>query len=289
MRLILHLGAHATDGGKVADWMSENRADFAEQGLCAPPPRAFLQALSAALLDQDTDPRLREETLLRSLGASGARRWMSVSAAGLLGAQTDVISSEGFYVKDMVRRLHALNALFPRSTVTVLLSVRTASGILPAMVAGNADALANRMASLNMATLPWAHVVRQIRRHMPRAQVVVWRHEDFATLWPRVLSVMSGPLDSVPSEGLLTFAANGLSAEGRVRLQRYCETNPQPTIGHLRRVVALFGTRYGKPPALPETGHLPAWVRAEFARLDQGYDTELDDIAGQSGVTVLHP
>ena len=157
------------------------------------------------------------------------------------------------------------------------------------MVGGNADALANRMASLNMATLPWAHVVRQIRRHMPRAQVVVWRHEDFATLWPRVLSVMSGPLDSVPSEGLLTFAANGLSAEGRVRLQRYCETNPQPTIGHLRRVVALFGTRYGKPPALPETGHLPAWVRAEFARLDQGYDTELDDIAGQSGVTVLHP
>ena len=115
MRLVLHIGAHGTDGGLIAGWIARNRDALAAQGIAAPPPRLFLQRLSAALDEgRDAEPLAREEALLRGLGASGQRLRMVVSAPGLLGSAADVLSPEGFYVRDVARRLYGLGSLFPQ-------------------------------------------------------------------------------------------------------------------------------------------------------------------------------
>lgn len=287
MRLILHLGAQGTDDGVIAAWMAENRAHFAANGLCAPAPDAFLQAISAALDDAKADPKTREESVLRGLGASGARRWLSVSAPGLLGAASDILTPEGFYVRDVARRLHGLGTLFSRCEVTLLLAIRSASGFLPAVLPDAPEALAERLSHLGGDTLPWAQLVRTIRRQIPQARLVVWRHEDFESQWPRILSLMAGPVTNAPPAGLLRIAARGLSAQAQLRLQRYCAANPPASFGHLRRVVESFGAHYGLSQPPNTEAPLPAWALREFARLDQGYATEWADIVGQTDVRAL--
>ena len=39
-------------------------------------------------------------------------------------------------------------------------------------------------------TLPWARLVATIRRQLPRAGVLAWRHEDWSRVWPQVLDAM---------------------------------------------------------------------------------------------------
>lgn len=292
MRLVLHLGAHGTDGGRIAAWIARNREGFETQGVAVPPPRLFLASLSAAL-DQgrDLDPQRREEALLRGLGASGQRRWMAVSAPGLLGAASGVIAPEGFYVRDVARRLHGLNSLFPRCAVTLMLAVRRASGIVPALLPDDPSQQAEVLTALDGEGLPWARLVGAMRRHLPGARVVIWQHEDFGHLWPRVLAEITGPGRGLPPIGLMDFAAAELSAEARLRVARYLAANPPTGAGHLAQICAAFGRRYGRV-AQTGTGDapsalLPGWIRQHLARLDQGQATEWADASGQEGVIAL--
>lgn len=290
MRLTLHLGAYGTDGGLIARWISDNREVFAQRGAVAPPPRVFLSRLSETLdADRDADPHAREEGLLRALGANGQRRWMMVSAPGLLGGVPDIVAPDGFYVKDVARRLFGIRSLFPRCKMTVLLSLRRPSAMIPALMPGDPDAAAALLPMLSGETLPWARLVELIRQEIPQAQVVVWRHEDLAELWPEILSRVVGPERPIARNGLLDFAAIGLNEEARVRLKKYLDVSPPATAGQWRQVARVFGDRYGRETLPDPAEGLPGWARVELARLDRGYDTEWNDITGLSGVTALSP
>ena len=290
MRLVFHLGAHGTDDGLIAGWIASNRSAFEQQGMIAPPPRLFLNRLSQVLdAERDTDPLQREEALLRGLGASGRCRWLAVSAPGLIGASSDVITEQGFYVKDVARRLYALRSFFPRSQITVLLAVRRASGFLSAILPDDPEAAPALMPMLDGETLPWAQLVVAIRRHMPQARLVVWRHEDLGAVWPDVLAQLTRPNSALPPTGLLDFANLTLSQEARLRLRRYLAVNTPTTAGQLRKLAAVFAERYGPAPRPHQRDDLPGWTAHEFERLDRGYGTEWDDIVGTQGVEVLLP
>lgn len=290
MRLVLHLGAHGTDGGLIAGWIARNRAEFERQGVAAPPPRLFLSRLSEALdRGRDLDPPTREEALLRSLGADGAHRWMTVSAPGLLGGIGEVIAPEGFYVRDVARRLLGLRTLFPRCQFTLLLAVRAPAGLLPAILPEDPDMLAEVLPLLGGESLSWAALVAALRRDLPGAQVVVWRHEDLPVVWPDVLAQLIGPGRVLPPAGLANFATLGLSAQARLRFDRYCAQNPPPTAGQMRQLAGAFGRRFGTARGTDAAAALPGWVRAELARLDTGYVTEWADLSGQPGVRTLFP
>jgi hypothetical protein len=290
VQLVLHIGAHGTDEGLIARWLAGNATVLGAEGVCAPPPRRFLQALTQTLDRQrDTDPLAREEALLRSLGASGARRWMAVSAPGLLGPVADVIAPEGFYKRDVARRLLGLRTLFPRCRMTVLLAVRAPSGLLPAILPDDPHAIDSLMPLIDGETLPWARLVAALQRHVPQARVVVWRHEDLPRVWPDILSEIVGPGRALPPAGLFEFAAQGLSAQAQLRLRRYLATTRPGTAGQLRQVAHVFARRFGAAVEPDASRPLPEWVWHEATRLDRGYRTEWDDIAGLPGVRVLDP
>ncbi|MCB1395605.1 MAG: hypothetical protein H6898_04975 [Rhodobacter sp.] len=272
----------------IAAWMARNRAEFERQGAVVPPPRLFLSRLSEALdRGRDLDPLAREDALLRSLGASGTHRWMAVSAPGLLGAVDDVIAPEGFYVRDVARRLHGLRTLFPRCTITLMLAVRSPATMLPAILPDDPEMLASLLPMLDGDTLPWAALVATIRHHLPAAQLVAWRHENLAGVWPDILAQIVGPGRVLPPAGLLDFATLGLSAQARLRFERYCAANPPPTAGHMRQLAEAFGRRYGHARLSAPAESLPGWARTELDRLDAGYVTEWADISGRADVHTL--
>ncbi len=290
MRLVLHIGAHGTDGGLIAGWIARNRDALAAQGIAAPPPRLFLQRLSAALDEgRDAEPLAREEALLRGLGASGQRLRMVVSAPGLLGSAADVLSPEGFYVRDVARRLYGLGSLFPRTRITLLLAVRGARGVIPALLPQEPGAAEALLAHIPDETLPWSRLVATLRHQLPRAGLVAWRHEDLAQVWPGVLQALVGQGAVLPAAGLLDFAATGLGAEARLRLGRYLAEVPASSAGQLRQTAAVFARRYGQGLDSDPAAALPGWARLRLAELDNGYATEWGDLAGREGLRILMP
>lgn len=293
MQLILHLGAHGTDRGRIAAWIALNRATFEAGGTAAPPPRLFLARLSEALdRDRARDPLAREEALLRGLGASGQRRRMVVSAPGLLGAPQDVLAPEGFYQRNVARRLHALSVLFPRTRITLMLAVRRASALVPQILPDDPGAAEALMPAIPGEALPWSRLAQTIRRELPQAALVVWRHEDLPALWPQVLGEFVGPGAPLPPAGLMDFATLGLGAEARLRMLRYLAGAGAAPVsaGQLRQVAAAFARRYGAAPDEGDPGAaLPGWLRLRLAELDAGQITEWGDLAGLPGLRALMP
>lgn len=287
MHLVLHVGAHGTDEGRIAAWLARNRSVLAAQGVLAPPPGQFVNRVSEALdLGRDADPAQREEALLRGLGASGSHLRMVISAPGLLGSRDDALAADGFYRRDVARRLHALAVLFGRSRLSVLLAVRRAQQVIPPLLPDAPEAV---LGGLSDPTLPWARLGHSIRTHLPRASLVVWRHEAFAQVWPDVVRALVGPEAALPMPPLFDLAAGGLGAEARVRAQHYVTANPPRNARHLAEVLALFARRYGS--ALPDgaPAHLPVWVNARLAQMDQGFDSEWAALTALPGVRAIQP
>jgi len=289
--LVFHLGAHATDGGQIAGWLAQNAAPLQRQGLVLPAPRRFLAQVSQALAAHGPDgpaPPEREEALLQALGLGEDRRRLVVSAPGLLGPATQVIAPEGFYIKDVARRIYGLRVLFPRTQLHFFMAVRGADGFLPALLAqmpeGAADTL---LPLLDDDVLPWSLLVSTLRRHAPAARLTVWRHEDLPQVWPQVLAALAGPGRRVPIEGMTGFAAMGLTEQGRLQAGRYLAANPPGDAARLQKVMALFGERFGRQPEPDADAFLPEWARQHVVRLARSYETEWADIASLDGVRAL--
>jgi len=290
VELVFHLGAHATDEGRIAGWLAQNAAVLEDQGLALPPPRRFLALISQALAAHGQDgpaSAARETALLRELGI-GARRRLVVSAPGLLGPIQQVIEQEGFYHKDVARRIYGLRVLFPRCNLHFLLAIREAGAFLPALLAQLPDDAADSLLPyLDDDILPWSLLVATLRRHAPAAALTVWRHEALPQVWPQVLATLVGPGRRIPIEGMMDFATMGLSAEGRLRAGRYLAANPPADAARLQKVMALFSERFGQPPDSAPDPALPQWARQHIARLALSYETEWADIASLDGVRAL--
>lgn len=274
----------------LADWLAANRGYLAGQGVVAPPPGLVLARLTEALdKGRAVDPQIREEALLRGLGASGQRRWMVASVPGLLGPATAAISSDGFYARDVARRLYALRTLLPRCKITFLLGIRKPSEVVPALVAGDEALLSEFMPLIGEETLPWARLVGMVTREFPQSRVAVWRHEELAQVWPQVLGEMIGPGRSMPPRGLLEFASLGLNEEAKVRLRSYLASRPPESVRQLVQVSQVFARRFGQNASRASTESVPGWARQQLSNLDHGYETEWSDILGMKAVRAFRP
>lgn len=292
MELVFHLGAHATDEGQIAGWLAQNADPLQRQGLILPAPRRFLAQISQALAAHGPDgpaPPAREEALLRALGLGDEGRVrLVVSAPGLLGPASQVAAPEGFYIKDVARRIYGLRVLFPRVRLHFLLAVRGADGFLPALLDQMPEGALDRVLPLlDDDILPWSLLVSTLRRHAPAAALTVWRHEDLPQVWPQVLATLVGPGKRVPIEGMMDFATIGLTTQGRARAERYLAANPPGDAARLQKIMALFGERFGRQPGPGADAALPEWARQHIARLARSYETEWADIASHDGVRAL--
>lgn len=288
MHLVLHVGAQGTDGGQIAAWLAKNRAALEPQGLALPAPGVFLRRISTAL-DQGRaeDPFRREEALLRDLGASGQRLRMVVSAPGLLGSSADVLALEGFYQRDLRRRLHALGTLFPRTRLSLLLATGPARQVIPALLPDTPGAAEALLAAIPEDRLPWARLARSIRNQLPQANLIAWRHENLSRVWPQVFRALVGPGVVLPLAGLIDFAARDLGAEATLRLRRYLTANPPKGVRQLCDVAGIFGRTFGLAVSGEGAVALPGWLPERLAGLDRGYETEWAELAAIRGVTVL--
>ena len=286
--VVLHLGAHGTDEGLIARWLSLNVGALRMQGV---QPLSASQML-LALTDMLGEPASRDPSGHGSAPGGGPRLVASVPA--LLGPVQEVLSPEGFYQRGIGRRIERFGAMLPHDTgVTLCLAVGSAQRVLPALLSpgeGGGAAWPEARAVLpDHATLPWADLVTRLHAQAPRARLVVWRHEDLPRVWPQVLGHLTGDAENIPVDGAGEFTMLGLSTEARTRLRRYLAAKPPPSLRLMQRVVDAFGASYGLteagPPPLLQ--HLPEALQARLIALDEGYAEEVSRLAALEGVTLL--
>ena len=282
-QVVLHLGAHATDGGRIARWLASNRAELAASGTAVVEPAHFARTISAALAAQGGAGTPDQERAMLDRLAPGARR-IVVSAPGLLGPAAHMIAPQGFYRRDVARRVHGLRLLFARCDLTLMLAVAAPSTILPTLLdLAEAPDRQTALGWIDDDALPWAALVGTLRQHAPAARLVVWRHEQLSRTWPEVLGLMAG--GAPPLAGVLDLVAPPMSAEGMQRLRHYLAKSPPEDPAHLQRVLLAFGLRFGTGAAAPNDP-VPGWMTARLAALDAGHALEWDDIAHVPGVHV---
>lgn len=301
--LILHLGAHGTDNGTIAAWLERNAAQIASGGTLVMPARQFLQRLSQLLADLGDAPGDADRRALAdALGLGGQVTRVAVSAPALLGPAADVITAEGFYARDPTARLRALGRLLPADmALTLALAIARPGALLPRLLAAQESTpdpamIAMRMGWLGHETLPWVGLVRQIRRDVPGARLVVWRNESLGAFWPDVLSLFAGyPEDAehaLPVDGAEEFAMQGIVEEGRERMRRYIAAKPPTTAALMQRVAAAFAQGYGRlaydAADIAGPGFaMPARVQEQLTRFDEAYAAQWWAIAATDGVEVL--
>lgn len=296
--IILHLGAHATDEGLIADWLARNAPALAHLGTHTMPGGAFMRAIAQALADAGDDTKAR--AAFSGLSAADGR--FAVSAPGLLGPPGGVISAAGFQGAPAIGRLGALAQAFPAdASLTLCLAVGSAWHVLPRLLAAAsvrtgepAEQLALSLfpvlaVQAGSGVLPWAALVEGLRAQVPGARIVVWRHEDLPQVWPQVLAVLAGDVSDLPVDGTDTFALLGQTAEAQKRMSRYIAAKPPPTVELMHRVAQAFATSYGAAPLQPLPDQLPlsAPVKAQIAALDQNYAAECARIGRIAGVQML--
>ncbi|MCC5988816.1 MAG: hypothetical protein JJT95_14145 [Pararhodobacter sp.] len=301
--VILHLGAHGTDNGTISAWLDRNAAVMVKGGTLVMPARRFLQRLSQSLADLGESPGEADRRAFGDeLGLGGHITRLAVSAPALLGPLGETISAEGFYARSATRRLHALGRLLPRDvSLTLALAIARPGAIVPALLAAeepepDRGAIEARLEWLPEETLPWATLVRHIRHELPRARMLVWRHESIPRIWPEVLSRLAGAGEdaemTLPVGGAEDLAMQGIADEGRQRMRDYIARKPPPTPALMQRVAAAFAQGYGRtlPGAAGAAGDgiaLPGAVRERLAQLDEGYAAQWSAIAGMDGVEAL--
>lgn len=295
--VVLHLGAHGTDNGTIAAWLERNAATLARDGTLVMPSRRFLRRLSqsqAGLGDAPSDSDRR--AFGDALGLGGHITRLAVSAPALLGTPEDAIASEGFYPRDATGQLRALGRLFPRDmSLTIAFAVARPGAFVTALLESQAQGADSPMIDegigwLQGETLPWARLVRKMRQELPRARLVIWRHESLPRIWPDVLSQFAGYREDaehpLPVEGTEDFAIHGINEEGQRRMRRYIAEKPPPTAALMQRVAVAFMQGYGRR-RVGGGIDLPGWLRTRLDQFDEGYAAQWTAIAAMDGVELL--
>jgi len=275
--VVLHLGVHGTDGGVIGAWLAANRARLQAEGIATPEPAQMLRLFSDAISTPRTADS--EEALLRALAPGGEGRIVA-SAAGLLGPARDVLGKVPPYGSDAARRVYALRVLFPTARLHFLVATRAPTPLAAVM----GPHMHPSAEVLDGDTLAWAGLVRMLRRVAPEARVTVWRHEDLPRIWPQVLGALSA-MDAPPVAASLGFLPE-LSAEARLRAERFLAASTAATPEQVQRVAGAFAQKFPRPAPLPQPA-VAEWLRVRLHQMDRYYETEWADLAAVDGVHVL--
>lgn len=289
MDIVLHIGVHATDEGRIADWLGRSAPALEAEGVRVVAPATFRPALHEAMqgLRGSPAPRDVEARLLDRLCGGIVPDRLVLSHEWLAGSVARVVEPRGLYPA-IGPRIVALRNLFPSHRVELALAVRDPAAFLPAILARQADLEADEFYARAAAhPTDWAGVVTALRNHAPDCGFTLWRHEDLPTLWPVVGEALLGPLAEVPVPGIETLIAPALSSDGQAKLKDYLAAAQVADARQGARVGAIFAARFPAPPT--DAPDLSTWPEAARDAAAAAYADLPARIAGLTQVRMLHP
>ena len=296
MDLILHLGAHRTGSTALIRCFGKNVGKLTAAGAVIRPPEALRAvpdfspvpdlARRAAGGDVTAGERLsavrdRLAADVRAVARAGARR-LVLSDENMIGTMLPSLKARLLY-PDAALRLAAYAAVLPQPPALVAIAVRTLATwwpsvygyVLPRHPLTPFGALTDALADSGRG---WTDVVADLRGVFPGIPVLIWRQESFAQDMTRVVAALAG----LPGpEGLERVAARIKEAHLRKQGDRIHElrrSDPALAGPELEARLAMMGDAKGR-----SLGFRPP----QRAALDALYQTDLDALRAQPGVTLI--
>ncbi len=289
MKIMLHLGAHCTDEGKLAKTLARNRKDFLDRGVSVPPPGNYHALLREAIhaLDQGPPAEDAGDIMIDAILEDDHAEQMILSNENFFGGPHMSIGDGQFYPL-AEQRLADLRQLFPQAEIHLFLALRDPGSFIPAVHAASTGMSLERVLNgTDPGTLRWSDLVTRIRAIAPDMPLTLWCNEDSPLIYGEIIRAMAGLPEGHKIKGAFDLLSEIMSREGMQRFRAYFAANPTMTEAQKRKAMIVFLTKYAIDDALEDDIPLPAWPEEVFEYLTDAYEEDLDAIEGIEGVRVL--
>lgn len=295
MKLVFHLGAHATDDERLIRTLAANPEVMAAAQAHAPAPAVYRTALRDALIGlkgRPADPQTQatlQEACLR--GSQGPVERLVFSYENFLALPDRAIGPTGLYPA-AADKLAPLANLFPQAETEFHLALLNPAVLIAALYARQPGRdLTEMLAGHAPQALRWGPVIARMHEAAGRAgaRLVLWCNEDLPLVFPEVLRAMAGIADPVSIPGEMQLVEEIMQPEGAKRLRTYVAQHPPQTVEQRRKVLLAFLDKFARPEALETDLPLPGWSSDLVAEISAAYDADVAEIARLDGLRLVTP
>ncbi|MEQ9695514.1 hypothetical protein [Shimia sp. SDUM112013] len=293
MQIVLHVGTHFTDEGRLLNSLSKNREALAERGVSLPKPSSYRRQLRT-LLDSLAQTPITDA--LRQDFFDGLKDPAARDPDRIVMSHDDFFCVPRLAVRDnlmyppAVDRLRDMCNLFHHDEIEVHMAIRNQATYLPALAASKAGETLDSMTQGSVPTaLRWSEMVARIRENVPSIALTVWCNEDTPLIWEQLLRELCGLEATTSLEGGTDLLAEIMSQEGLERFESYVAEHEGMTEIQKRRVIAAFLDKFALEEELEEELDLPGWSEEYVDALTDIYDEDVYEISRMPGVTLITP
>lgn len=291
MKIVYHLGAHATDDDRLIRALMKNRAVLEDMGIAVPSPRSYNKLIPKVAKSLKGAPAGEEaqHVILDAVLEDKPASRVIFSHENFICFPANVISEFGFYAT-MPMRLRAYANLFPQARTDFFLGLVNPAILIPALLRKVPEASYDSlMAGRDPRDLRWAPIIRRALANVPEAGMTIWCNEDTPFIWPELLRLMAGVPLETELEGDLDLLRTLLSEDGLTQFQAHMERHPPATIEERRQVTARFMEDHARPDEIEMEIPLPGWTDALVEEISRQYEEDCAEIADIPGVRFLEP
>ena len=292
MKIIFHLGVHATDGERLLRCLLQNRQLLADHRIAVPGPARYRNLIRSHIIaakgNPTSEPRqsaARQSALLREMLDLEAAERLILSWDGFLSLPPWAISNSRFY-PIAAERIAALRQLFSEHECEFCLALRNPAGFLPELRAMlNSKQRQDFLADSDIDSLRWSEMVGRILEHNPDITLSLWCDEDRPLIWPELLQQLSGLGEGTAFTGADDPLARLLGSKGLQQLQAQLAAQAPADPTARRELIS----NYLQQNAQPQQTEIdfPGWTQAQVDRLSRNYDLDVSRIAARGDLSFI--
>lgn len=291
MQIAFHIGANCTDEDRLLKSILKNASALIQEGIAVPGPgkyrkliRETIQSLDGALPNPDT-----RDILLDAIVEEDNIKRLVMSNDNFIAIPKRIFDHGVFYHQAEMK-VRGLHQLFPNDEISLFFGMRNPASFLQDTARrAQATDLGAFLGLLTPLEIQWSDVIRRIKLAAPQTPLYVWCNEDTPLIWEELIRLQSGIAADSSIAGQFDVLSGIVSQDGMAHLTTALSGLPDNDIGARQDLVADVLETYALDEHVEESIDLAELNADVVTAITQGYETDLETIAGMEGVELILP
>jgi hypothetical protein len=287
MKIIFHLGVHATDAEGLLRCLLKNRQLLANHRIAVPGPARYRNLIRSQIIADKSNPAsaASQSALLQQMLDVETIERLILSWDGFLSLPPWAVSNSQFY-PIAAERISALRNLFPDHDCEFCLALRNPAGFLSELQAMlSTKQREDFLAGTDVESLRWSEMIDRILERNRDITLSLWCDEDRPLIWPEVVQHVSGLAQGTPFLG----ADEPLSSLLRSKELRQLKTQlaaQTPMDAMAQREIICAYLQQNSQMQQTEID-LPGWTQTQVDRISRSYDADVSQIAARDDLCFI--
>lgn len=292
MEVILHIGAHYTDGGTLLRSLLKNGDLLMRHGVHVPGPsryRKTIGGLANRLRGNQPGPEALAALFDTIIDGDEPSR-VILSNDSFMCLPERILDDGRLYARAF--KTSWLRNLFPGHDIIFAVGMRNPAILLNALwhdMRLQGKTYEDTIGAHDPMTLRWSDVIGRIRHHNPLCPVVAWCHEDTPLVWPEILHLLTGIPLAEKLDGEEDMLAQIMQRAGMITFKETLVERGRVSTRERRDLALDLLETYAAPDQIDVEIDLPGWTSDLVERISDAYDADLRQIAGMEGVILVEP